>query len=446
VTEQGSTASNPTEVLSPWKRPDFVKLLAISVTVALGFGMVVPVLPLYAKSFGVGLAAIGLIQLVFGLTRFSFNLVGGLVVDRYGERACTITGLLVVSLSSYAAGFSQTFPQLVLARGFGGAGSALFIAGLQNRILRIIEPEAMGRATGAFRSSFLVGIGAGPVMGGIVAKHFGLSAPFIFYATGLLLASVIAWFVMTGQTDIGTAPRRSPLEAFRTAKPLFGDIRYVGALLATFVGWWTIAGPAQTIGVVFAREELHFGTDKVGLAITLLSVGEVIALLFVSRAADRYGRRAVLVPSIALAGIAVAAIGQVDAFPWLFFPLMVVCGGTIAAGSIAAGGLLADSIPQGGSGAAVGLNQMAGDLGYLTSPTAIGFLAEHAGYGPAYLVAAIPAGLVFFVMLRLPPGITARREEEPGPVPATAEVELPEPALPSSKGPAGREPWDTVGR
>jgi MFS family permease len=431
--------------LSPWKRPDFVKLLAISVTVALGFGMVVPVLPLYAKSFGVGLAAIGLIQLVFGLTRFSFNLVGGLVVDRYGERACTITGLLVVSLSSYAAGFSHSFLELVLARGFGGAGSALFIAGLQNRILRIIEPEAMGRATAAFRSSFLVGIGAGPVMGGLVAKHFGLAAPFLFYATGLLLASVIAWVVMAGQTDIGTAPRRSPLEAFRAAQPLLGDIRYVGALLATFVGWWTIAGPAQTIGVVFAREQLHFAEDKVGFAITLLSVGEVFALIFVSRAADRYGRRAVLVPAIALAGIAVALVGQVGGVTWLFFPLMVVLGGTIASGSIAAGGLLADSIPSGGSGAAVGLNQMAGDLGYLTSPTAIGFLAEHAGYGPAYLVAAVPAGLVFFVMLRLPRGVGPGHGATP--IPASMEAELPEedPAM-SAKGSPSTHPWDTVER
>jgi DHA1 family multidrug resistance protein-like MFS transporter len=146
------------EAPSPLKRPEFRRLLAISVTVALGFGMVIPVFPLFAESFGVGLAAIGLVQLVFGSTRFAFGIVGGLLVDRYGERFCTMAGLLIVSLSSYAAGFSTSFVQFVLARGFGGAGSALFIAGLMNRIINIIEPSAMGRATGAFRSSFLVGI------------------------------------------------------------------------------------------------------------------------------------------------------------------------------------------------------------------------------------------------------------------------------------------------
>src|ERR687892_1793087 len=143
--------------------------------------MLIPVLPRYAKAFGVTLAVTGLIQVVFGFTRFSFGIVGGLVVDRFGDRASTMTGLLVVALSSYAAGLSQNFPQLVAARGFGGAGSALFIAGLQNRILRIIEPSAMGRATGAFRSSFLIGIAAGPLLGGVISEYLGLRAPFHIY-------------------------------------------------------------------------------------------------------------------------------------------------------------------------------------------------------------------------------------------------------------------------
>src|SRR5205823_15003662 len=128
---------------------------------------------------------------VFGLTRFSFGLVGGVAIDRLGERALTIAGLLIVAASSFAAGFAHSFLELVFALGFGGAGSAFFIAGLNNRILRIIEPSAMGRATGAFRSSFLVGIALGPPLGGLVSQAFGLAAPFFCYGCALLAASVI---------------------------------------------------------------------------------------------------------------------------------------------------------------------------------------------------------------------------------------------------------------
>lgn len=408
------TPPSSLESLSPLRRPEFRKLLAISITVALGFGMIIPVLPLLAESFGVGLAAIGLVQLVFGLTRFSFGLVGGLVVDRFGERASTMAGLLIVALSSYAAGFSTTFPQLVVARGFGGAGSALFIGGLMNRILRIIEPAAMGRATGAFRSSFLVGIAAGPVLGGLVAHRFGVAAPFHFYATGLLVATAIAYVVMGGSEARFRRDRRSPLEALSAARPLLRDLRYVSALLATFVGWWTISGPSQIVGVVYAKNRLELSSDQIGVAITMLAIGEVLILWVAGRASDRYGRRSVLVPSLAVVAAATFFMGQIEGAPAAFFPLMMLIGAGVAAGGTAAGGLLADSIPEGGSGAAVGVNQMAGDLGYLIAPSLIGAVAESSlDYEGAYLLGALPALLVLFVALRLPrhrPGPRSRDE------------------------------------
>lgn len=389
---------------------EFRNLLPISIVVALGFGMVIPVLPNFARSFGVGLAAVGFIQLVFGFTRFSFGIVGGLVVDRFGVRASTVTGILIVAASSYASGLSNSFLQLVLARGFGGAGSALFIAGLMNRVLQIIPPAAMGRATGIWRSSFLVGIGIGPLIGGILKDQLGQRAPFHIYATGLLVSAVIAWIAMGSRAE-GEVQKRSPLEALRAAKPLFSDIRYVVALLATLVGWWTLSGPAQQIGAVFAEEELGFSGTQLGAAIALLSLGEIAVLFFAGRAADRYGRRRVLVPSLAVTAIATALLGQAESAPWIFYPLMVAIGCGVAAGSVSAGGLLADAVPRSGSGTAVGVNQMAGDLGYMLAPMLIGAVAEGPGFGPAYIVAAIPAAAVFFAALRLPQRTTPSGED-----------------------------------
>ncbi|MEA2434621.1 MAG: hypothetical protein QOG54_2078 [Actinomycetota bacterium] len=398
--------SKPEELaaLSPWRRPEFVKLFGISITVALGFGMVIPVLPVFGKSFGVSLAVLGLVQVVFGLTRFSFGLVGGFVVDRFGERACTIAGLLIVALSSYAVGFSQNFPQLVLARGFGGAGSALFIGGLQNRIIRIIEPEAMGRATGAFRSSFLVGIVLGPVIGGVVAETLGVRAVFHLYATGLLVAAVIAYVVMAGEArEVTTDRKKGPLEALRAARPLFRDPRYVIALLATFAAWWTISGPGQFIASVFAKEKLDMSSDQIGLAITMSAIGEILVLFVAGRASDRYGRRAALLPSLAVAAAATALIGQIGDSRLLFFPLMAFIGAGVAASTTATGGLLGDAVGQKGSGTAVGVNQMAGDLGYLLAPSLLGVVAEGpAGFSGAYLAGALPAALVLVAALKLP--------------------------------------------
>lgn len=406
---------------SPIRRPEFRRLLGISVVVALGFGMVVPVLPNYARSFGVSLATIGLVQFVFGLTRFSCGLGAGLVVDRFGVRFSAMAGLLIVALSSFASGFAQSFPQLVIARGFGGAGSALFINGLMNQILRIIEPSSMGRATGAYRSSFLVGAAAGPILGGLIAQHFGPASVFIVYGAGLVVAAVVALRVMDPHTDLSASERSSPLQALRSARPLFTDLRFIVALLATFAGWWTLAGPTQWLGPIFAREDLGFGKSTIGFAIALLAVGEIVTLTFAGSAADRRGRRAVLVPALLVAALFTALLGQVENATWGFYPIMVLIGAGIAASSVAAGALLADSVPRRGSGAGVGVNQMAGDLGYLTAPGALGFLAEKLGFPPAYLMGALPALVVGLFALRLPRRAARTREpamslEPSGPV------------------------------
>ncbi|MQA99051.1 MAG: MFS transporter [Actinobacteria bacterium] len=413
-----------TQAPNPIHIREFRNLLPIGFVVALGFGLVVPVLPLFAESFNVGLALLGLVQFVFGLTRFSFGLASGLAVDRFGERASTVTGILIVAASSYAAGFSQNFAQLVFARGFGGVGSALFIAGLMNRVLKVVPPAAMGRATGIWRTSFLVGIGIGPALGGVLGEYLGIRAPFHIYATGLLVAAAVAWLAMAGRGVRETDERkRSPVEALRAAVPLFRDTRYVVALLVTLAGWWTLSGPAQFMGALFAKNQLGFTPAQIGYAVTLLAVGEIIVVLLVAGpAADRFGRKAVLVPALTISVVATALIGQVQPDLWWgYYVLMLAMGAGVAAGSTAAGGLLADAIPKGGSGTAVSVNQMAGDLGYMVAPSAMGAVSAGAGFGVGYLVGAIPATVALLAALKL------RREDVPvGEVPRPgAETEQP---------------------
>lgn len=394
-----------TEAPNPIRIREFRNLLPIGFVVALGFGLVVPVLPLFAESFGVGFALLGLVQFVFGLTRFSFGLASGLAVDRFGERASTVAGVLIVAASSYAAGFSQNFVQLVFARGFGGVGSALFIAGLMNRVLKVVPPASMGRATGIWRTSFLVGIGIGPALGGVLGETLGIRAPFHIYATGLLVAAVVAWFAMAARgIREADAQKRSPVEALRAAAPLFRDTRYVVALLATLAGWWTLSGPAQFMGALFAKNELGFTTAQIGYAVTLLAIGEIVVVLLVAGpAADRFGRKAVLVPAMAITVLGTALIGQVEpSLWWAYYVLMLAMGAGVAASSTAAGGLLADAIPKGGSGTAVSVNQMAGDLGYMVAPSAMGAVSAGAGFGFGYLVGAIPATVALLAALRLP--------------------------------------------
>ncbi|MGH7419309.1 MAG: MFS transporter, partial [Candidatus Rokuibacteriota bacterium] len=120
----------------------------------LGFGILSPVLPNYARSFGVGYDAVGILVASFSLTRLALDPVVGRIIDRFGERAMATAGAVVVGATSGLAALAPTFPLLVVFRAAGGAGSALFFAALLSFLLRTIPPDRVGRVMSVYYASF----------------------------------------------------------------------------------------------------------------------------------------------------------------------------------------------------------------------------------------------------------------------------------------------------
>jgi len=143
--------------------------------VMLGYGILSPILPLYAKSFHVGYDAVGLLVSAFAFTRLLFDLVAGPLVTRYGERAVVTAGAVIVGVSSGAAALAPNFPLLVTFRAVGGAGSSIFFAGLMSYLLATAPADRLGRVMSVFYGAFNVGVIVGNPIGGVVAHFFGLS-------------------------------------------------------------------------------------------------------------------------------------------------------------------------------------------------------------------------------------------------------------------------------
>src|SRR3954467_890736 len=101
-------------------------LALVAFCVALGFGIVVPAVPLFALQFGVGPTAAGAVVSAFALMRLLSGIGGGRLVDRAGERVALIVGIVVVAVSSLFAGLAVNYPQLLIFRAIGGIGSAIF--------------------------------------------------------------------------------------------------------------------------------------------------------------------------------------------------------------------------------------------------------------------------------------------------------------------------------
>ena len=159
--------------------------------IMLGFGIVAPILPLYARSFGVGYDAASLLISTFAFARLVFDPVAGPVVDRYGERLCAVTGVVFVGASSFLAGLAGSFPLVVVFRGAGGLGSSLLFAALYSYLLKVVPSNRMGRTMSVFYGALNVGIIAGGPIGGVVAHVWGLRSPLFIYAGLCFLSGML---------------------------------------------------------------------------------------------------------------------------------------------------------------------------------------------------------------------------------------------------------------
>ena len=148
----------------------------------LGFGSVVPVLPLYARSFGVSQTAIGLSIAVYGLARFLVAMPVGQLSDRLGRRPALALGGLVTAAGNLLCAFAPNYPTFVGARFVAGVGAAFVLTAGQIVLADITTPAVRGRAMAIYQGSFLFAVGLGPFPGGVLAERFGLSAPFVAYA------------------------------------------------------------------------------------------------------------------------------------------------------------------------------------------------------------------------------------------------------------------------
>src|SRR5438094_47974 len=152
---------------------EFRAVIGATLFIMLGYGLIVPALPQFGKHFCRGDAGVSLILCGFALTRLGGDFFVGALIERFGERTVTMTGAGIVGVSSIAAGASQTFWQLVLLRGIGGFGSALFLGGLTAYLVGTVLPGERGRAMSLFQGSVGIPFFVEAAAGMLVIWHAG---------------------------------------------------------------------------------------------------------------------------------------------------------------------------------------------------------------------------------------------------------------------------------
>jgi MFS family permease len=359
-------------------------LVGVAFMVALGFGLVAPAIPLFARQFGVGKTAAGAVISAFALMRLLTAPFVGRLVNAAGERKVLALGIGVVAVSSALSGLAQQYWQLLVLRGAGGVGSIMFSVSAASLLIRVTPSHQRGRAQGVWAGSFLIGLIAGPAVGTVAS--FSLRLPFFLYAGTLVVA---------GALGLGNL-RHSELAARQTTPaetlPLRTALRsraYVAALVASFAGDFAIVGSRSSIVPQFVTDDLSLSSAWVYAAFLLVSLVSGALLLPFGHVADTRGRRPVIVAGLGLGAVGFMLLPVFDSLGGLMLA-MVLLAFAGAADSVAPGAVLGDVVGSRG-GTVVAVFQMAGDLGAILGPVVAGAIADASGYGPAFVVSAVVA-------------------------------------------------------
>ncbi len=389
-------------------------LAGIAFFVALGFGIVIPAIPIFARSFDVSALAASSVVSAFALMRFIASPGAGWLTDRFGERVILATGLAIVAGSSALAGLSQNFGQLLILRGIGGVGSSMFTVAALALLLRVVAAEQRGRASAAFQAGFLFGGVTGPAVGGLVLA-WSFRAPFFVYAATLTAAMIIALVFLTRahlvEEEAAVAANESPADASKTAE-LVRFLRmpaYRAALGVNFLNGFVTFGIRAALIPLFVIEGLRQDAALSGFAFLFAAAAQALALIPAGRMADLRGRRpAMIIGTVAtIVGMSVLVLadvvsGQTTVGTLLLFLAMSILGVALAYRSSAPAAAVGDLMGGRRGGLPIAVFQMMSDLGSVIGPLLAGYLLDTAGFSWAFFIGAAVSVVVLLVVVRSP--------------------------------------------
>lgn len=363
-------------------------LVAGGFTVALGYGVVAPAIPQFAKAFDVSNLAASAIVSAFALMRLVSAPFAGWLVGKFGERKIYTSGILIVALSTGACALAANYPQLIVLRGLGGIGSAMFTVAATALIVKVSPVESRGRVASVNSAGFLLGGLLGPVFGALVAS-FGIRAPFVFYFLTLVAAATIVSIALRGSQVAGVAGLRSA----STATPLgLGEAlrlpQFRALLVSVFSFGWSSYGVRISAVPLFVAAALGGDASVAAWVLAAYAAGNALLIFPAGRWTDQIGRKPLLI-----VGMGVLSVGYV-AFPaspniTVAMACMFVAGAGSALANPAQQAVLADVVGTRPGGSVVAAYSMASDFGGVLGPLVAGAIIDLAGFGWAFAATSV---------------------------------------------------------
>ncbi|HEY55137.1 MAG TPA: MFS transporter [Dehalococcoidia bacterium] len=359
----------------------FFVLVATMLISMLGFGIVVPLLPIYADQMGATALEIGLINAGFSLALLAALPFMGRLSDRFGRKVFLITGLAILTVASLGFIWAQTPLQLILVRIFQGIGASMHLPIAQAYLGDITPKGEEGKWMGHFSAILFSGMSIGPLFGGVLTDLFSVNTTFLVMAA-LCLTGLIATIVFLPEVALKTSSEKqgAAFTGLRKSNIL------KGAFAFQMANGFSMAC-IMTFLPLFASQNLGLSVSLIGL---LIASRTPLALLqsFTGILADKYSRRGLVAIGSAAAIIFIALMPLAGGF-WLLLLMHALMSIGIAFAMPANTAYVVEEGRVFGMGASMALFMMAMQIGMGTGPIVLGGIVGWLGIESAFYSAAV---------------------------------------------------------
>lgn len=391
-------------------RPLLIIFLTILVNL-IGFGIIIPLLPFYAETFGASPLTIGLLFASFSLAQLFASPVLGAWSDRWGRRPILIFSLIGTVVSFVMLAVAHSLAMLFAARLVDGLSGGN-ITTARAYIGDIATDENRAKSFGMLGAAFGLGFIIGPALGGLFA-HISYTAPIWAAAVITILATLLAWFWLPETVHRVEAVAGSPWKALRE---LSGRASLRRLFAIDFLYWGSFA-VYQTTFALFGARRFGFDATHTGYLLAAFGfLGVIVQVVLVGPVVKRMGEKQTLVIGLILAAIGWGGSSMTHSLP-VFIALLIpgalgigLCNPSLVSLVSGAAGRHEQGRVQGAAGA---LESLGRTLGPIWGNGALQFLGEGAAYGSAAFVLLATAGLT--LGYRPPPRGDAAGADSPSP-------------------------------
>lgn len=352
----------------------------VVLSVAVASFMRAPLLPDIGRDLRLTAADLAMITTAFALGRLVMDLPAGRLADRLPPaRALAGTGVGVALSAGLLAG-AGSFAQALTAVFFLGAASALTNTTGMTVFATSAPPERRGTAMAGFSMALMTGQTLGPAIGGAIA---GLAGWRVAQVVGALIGvGVIAACLLV---PVGPARRREPAASEDDARGLSRS-QAMALAAVPFAVFFTLSALPQTLIPVIGSSELALSTAFIGIALGAGGIARFAGSAVAGAVSDRVSRKAALIPSLLLMGVAVLMLAPPPTLAtWL---AAIVLLSLASSGIAVAATIIADQVPAATVGRRLGTFRFTGDFGLLAGPAVTGLVYQHSGRAAAMVVTA----------------------------------------------------------